>query len=208
MKEQEFDEWLQEHEKRRPRTKMPPKVLKRIMEEPPLPGKGGLAPGEREEDFVLNYYKATEKFLYNYNSLKASIENMKQEIEGMDYREISAINYDKEPTSKTYAFYSITEEAGVRAADKKRLLEQRIKATEGKIERIDRAIEALNDTERQIITERYINGKQWWQIAYSVRINERWCREIRKRAVTKIAIGLFGEDAMPKDSRNTAVQSG
>ena len=48
-------------------------------------------------------------------------------------------------------------------------LEKRIKITESKLERIDRAIEALNDTEKQIITERYINGKQWWQVAYSVR---------------------------------------
>ena len=157
---------------------------------------------------MVNYYKATEKFLYNYNSLKASIENMKQEIEEMDYREISAIDYEHEPTSETYAFHSTTEESAVYAADKKSLLEQRIKTTEGKIERIDRAIEALNDTEKQIITERYINGKQWWQVAYSVRINERWCREIRRRAVNKIAIGLFGEEALPKDSRNTAVHDG
>jgi DNA-directed RNA polymerase specialized sigma subunit len=156
----------------------------------------------------LNYYKATEKFLYNYNSLKASIENMKQEIDEMDYREISAIDYEKEPVSETYAFHSATEEAAIYAADKKSLLEQRIKTTEGKLERIDRAIEALNDTERQIITERYINGKQWWQVAYSVKFNERWCKEIRRRAVEKIAIGLFGEKAMHKDSTNTALQNG
>lgn len=123
----------------------------------------------------------------------------------MDYREISAIDYEKEPTSETYAFHSATEEAGIYIADRKNLLEKRIKITEGKTERIDRAIAALNDTERQIITERYIEGRQWWQVAYSVKINERWCREIRKRAVNKIAIGLFGEEALPKDSRNTAV---
>lgn len=156
----------------------------------------------------MSFYKATEKFLYNYNSLKASIENMKQEIEEIDYKEIPGINYDKERTSKTYAFHSITEDEGIKVADKKILLEKRIKATEGKIERIDRAIEALNDTERQIITERYINGRQWWEVAYSVKFNERWCKEIRRRAVKKIAIGLFGEDAINKDSTNTARHSG
>jgi len=156
---------------------------------------------------MVNYYKATEKFLYNYNSLKASIENMKQEIEELDYREISAVNYEKEPTGKTYAFHSITEEAGIRAAEKKKLLEERIKATQSKLERIDRAIKALNDTERQIITERYINGKQWWQVAYIVKFNERWCKELRRRAVQKVAIGLFGEKAMHEESTNTARQS-
>lgn len=52
MREQEFDDWLREQEKRRPRTKMPPKVLKIIMEEPPLPGRAGLLPGEDEEDVL------------------------------------------------------------------------------------------------------------------------------------------------------------
>jgi len=157
---------------------------------------------------LMNYYKATEKFLYNYNSLKASIENMKQEIEEMDYREISAINYQKEPVSETYAFHSATEESAIYAAERKNLLEKRIKITESKLERIDRAIEALNDTERQVIIERYINGKQWWQVAYAVKYNERWCREVRRNAVNKIAIGLFGEQALPEYSRNTARRSG
>ena len=156
---------------------------------------------------MVNYYKATEKFLYNYNSLKASIENMKQEIEELDYREISAVNYEKEPTGKTYAFHSITEEAGIRAAEKKKLLEKRIKATQSKLERIDRAIKALNDTERQIITERYINGKQWWQVAYEIKYSEKWCKELRRRAVQKVTIGLFGEDALIKDFPFTSPQN-
>jgi len=49
MKEQEFDDWLREYEKRRPRTKIPPKTIRRIMQERPKPGRGGLQPGEREE---------------------------------------------------------------------------------------------------------------------------------------------------------------
>lgn len=156
----------------------------------------------------MNYYKVTENYLYNYNSLKISVENMKQEIKELDYREISAINYAKEPTGKTYAFHSRTEESAIYVAEKKRLLEKMIKATESKLERIDRAIAALTDIERQIIIERYINGKQWWQIAYTVKFNERWCKEIRRRAVMKIAIGLFGEKAMHEDSTNTARQTG
>ncbi len=133
---------------------------------------------------------------------------MKQEIEEMDYLKISAIDYEKEPTGKTYTFHSITEEAGIYVADRKNLLEKRIKITEGKIERIDRAIGALNETERQIITERYIEGRQWWEIAYKVRFNESWCKELRHRAVRKIAIGLFGEVAIDKDKTNTGRQTG
>lgn len=152
----------------------------------------------------MNHYKAAEKFLYNYNSLKASIKNMKQEIEEMDYREISSVNYEREPVCKTYAFNSSTENEAVRVADRKAEIAGRIKLLEGKMGRIDRAIEALNPAEKKIIIERYISGRQWWEVAYNVKYNERWCREVRKRAINKIAVGLFGEEAMPKDSRNTA----
>ena len=151
----------------------------------------------------INHYKATELFLYNYNSLKASIKNIWQELEEIDYREISAVDLQYEPVA-TNAIHQPTEEAAVRVADLKTHLEQRIKITESKLERIDRAIEALNPTERQIIEQRYKNGKQWWEIAYEVKFNERWCKEIRRRAVNKIAIGLFGENAMPESCTNTA----
>jgi DNA-directed RNA polymerase specialized sigma subunit len=157
---------------------------------------------------MVNYYKATEKFLYNYNSLKASTENMKQEIEELDYREISAVDYEKEPSGKTYAFHSKTEESAIYAAEKKKLLEQRIKTTERKLDRIDRAVEALNEIEQKIIKLRYYEGRQWWQIAYEMRYSEKWCKELRRRAVHKVAIGLFGEDALIKDFPFTSLQNG
>lgn len=155
----------------------------------------------------MNYYKATEKFLYNYNSLKASIENMKQEIEEIEYLGMSAINYDHEITGKTFAFHSLTESEAMRAADRKQMLQQRIEILESKIERIDRAIEALNKTEQKIINLRYKEGRQWWEIAYEMRYSEKWCKELRKRAVNKIAVGLFGEDALPKDFPFTSLHN-
>jgi DNA-directed RNA polymerase specialized sigma subunit len=147
----------------------------------------------------LNYYKATEKFLYNYNSLKASIENMKQEIEEIEYLGMSAINYDHEITGKTFVFHSITENEAIKVSEKKRILETRIKILENKLERIDRAVDALNDIEQKIIKLRYYEEWQWCQIAYEVRYSEKWCRELRRRAVRKVAIGLFGEEALAKD---------
>ncbi len=49
MREIHFDEWLQEYEKnRRIKTKLPPKMIKRVMEERPLPGRAGLGPGEED----------------------------------------------------------------------------------------------------------------------------------------------------------------
>lgn len=47
MREIDFDKWLEEYEKRRG---APPKHIKRIMEEPPKPGKVGILPWESGED--------------------------------------------------------------------------------------------------------------------------------------------------------------
>ena len=136
------------------------------------------------------------------------MENLQQELEEEVYYGLPATNYDREPTCKTYAFHSATEESAIVAVERENRLKQRIKVLQSKIERIDRAISALNATERLIITERYLEGKQWWQVAYKVQYNERWCREIRKRAVHKVAIGLFGEEAQPEYSRKTARRIG
>lgn len=53
MREWDPDEWIQRYEKRqrkKNRTRIPPKVLREVMEEPPKGGKGGLGPGEKEEE--------------------------------------------------------------------------------------------------------------------------------------------------------------
>ena len=149
---------------------------------------------------MVNYYKATEKFLYNYNSLKASIENMKQEIEEMEYLGITALDYKQEPVGKTYAFHSTTENEAIKITNKKEILGTRIKLLENKLERIDRAVEALNEIEQKIIKLRYYEGRQWWQIAYEMKYSEKWCKELRRRAVQKVAIGLLEKMHLKKTS--------
>ena len=47
MREIDFDKWLKEYEKSRGSL---PKHIKRIMEEPPKPGKAGILPWEEESD--------------------------------------------------------------------------------------------------------------------------------------------------------------
>lgn len=53
MREWEPDEWIEMFERRQrrgKRTKLPPKAIRRIAEERPKPGRGGLEPWEKEED--------------------------------------------------------------------------------------------------------------------------------------------------------------
>ncbi|HHV27947.1 MAG TPA: hypothetical protein GXX63_12240 [Tissierellia bacterium] len=53
MREWDPDEWIREFEKRqrrKKRTRIPPKAIRGIMQERPKPGRGGLEPWEGEED--------------------------------------------------------------------------------------------------------------------------------------------------------------
>ena len=148
-------------------------------------------------DIKNSYYKSTESLLYNYNMLKVSIENMKLEIEETEKNDgITGIKYDGVQTSPTFKFSSQTEDTSIRNIETIDLLKNRIEITENKIERVDNAIEALNGAEKDVIIKRYLEGKQWWQIAYEVKYSERHCRRIRSEAICKLAVGLYGEEVI------------
>ena len=144
----------------------------------------------------MNYYKATEKYLYNYKSLKANIENMKVQIKEIDYNPLQGAGF--EYMEDTGYKKSTVENTVIRIDKKRNDLKNRIKELECKLERIDRSIEALNDVERYIVVERYFEGRQWWQIAHEIKYSERHCRRIRTNAVNKVSVGLFGLEAMEK----------
>ncbi len=139
-------------------------------------------------------YKKTEWMLYNYKMLKVSVENLKSEVEElkMDTVGTGCIRYDKEKTSPTYKITCTTEEEALDNIERIDRLEKQIIRTQNKIDKIDRALEALNDEERTIIQLRYMNGLQWWQVAGTVKYSERWCKEKRKGSIGKLALGIFG----------------
>lgn len=150
----------------------------------------------------MNYYSITEEYLKNYKPLKASIENMRKEIEDLDYYVASSpsLEYIGEKKYKQ----SSTENAVINIENKKKKIENNINSIESKLERIEKGIETLNETEKYVIVERYFEGRQWWVIAYKLKYSERWCKELRRRAVEKISISLFGEKAMSKQFANTS----
>ena len=142
----------------------------------------------------FNYYRKTEGILYNYTSLRASVNNLQGQLAEMEGDiSVSAIDYRKPAVQSSYTGSEV--EAIVAARDKRRtMLTRRLRKTERLVEAVDKAIAALEDQEQVIITQRYLNGSPWYAICHKVRYNERWCREIRKRAVGKVALALFGAD--------------
>lgn len=142
----------------------------------------------------MNYYRATEKYLYNYRALKANIENIKTQIGELDYNPIQSTSYDH--ISNGNRRKSTVENTVINLDERRSELNERKRKLRARIERIDRAIEALNGTEKHIIENWYFKGKQWWQIAHEVKYSERHCRRLKTNAVNKISVGLFGLPAM------------
>ncbi len=140
--------------------------------------------------------KKTEWTLYNFKRLKESIEDLQLEIEEIkiDTDGVRSIRYDREKTSPTYKITSSTEDEVIRKIERIERLEKQIAKNKIKIQKIDRALNSLDEVEREIIEGKYLEGMQWWEIAESVKYSARWCNEKRKRAIEKIAAKLFPEE--------------
>lgn len=138
-----------------------------------------------KEEF--NQINEVESFLYNYKSIKLAIENLKMELESFEENIISSIEY-KESTGKTNKFNSNVENK----LSRKEMLGDRIKHMETKINQIDKSLEILPDTEREVIKNFYIEGKCYFQFCNELRLSERTTQRIKNRALNKIIISLYG----------------
>ncbi len=143
------------------------------------------------------YYKSVEKLLYNYNMLKINIEILNHQLEELKKEEgMKGINYDDVKISKTNKFHSQTEETAINNIELEKLINKKKEKLQSKLDMLDKLTEGLNKVEREIIRMCYIEGKQWWQIAYEVKYSERHCRRIRSEAICKLAVGLYGEEVI------------
>lgn len=146
----------------------------------------------------MNYYKETENFLKNYNALKISIEISKKELQELQQEEsigISAVPI-KERVAPTNDFNSATEDEAISRITQEYLLKRRIEKTTRKVEKVDMALNALSDIQRAIIEKYYIEGKQWYEVAWEVGYCERWCREQRSRAIENLSVAIFSDEAI------------
>ena len=143
------------------------------------------------------YYKSVEKLLYNYNMLKINIEILSHQLEELKKEEgMKGIDYDDVKISETNKFHSQTEEMAINNIGLEELINKKKEELQSKLDMLDKLTEGLNKVEREIIRMYYIEGKQWWQIAYEVKYSERHCRRIRSEAICKLAVGLYGEEVI------------
>lgn len=131
--------------------------------------------------------------LKNYKMMKIRIENLTQDIEYIkEDVELKGISYDGISTSPTNEIKSIVENTVLSNVEKVEYLEHNIKREKSKIDKIDRALEGLEDIEKTVVIEKYINAKQWWQVASKVCYSESYARAIRRNAINKLVKGIYG----------------
>lgn len=148
-----------------------------------------------------DYENLTYDYLKNYNFFKAKLKSYTAELKDME-EQIRAITdakiakYDKESGG-----YSEFEGLESQYAKKERLSLKKMELEDNKnkiyklITKIDMALNELEGIDIAILTQKYINGHQWQQVAEIVKYSARNCQRRARTAINKLAINIFGSEA-------------
>jgi len=140
----------------------------------------------------MDYAKRVEKRLKEYKRFAAELEDIQIQIdqlkEDYDPEDISAVDTTQEPVSKTYSVASGVERRVIPYVDKIRQLEDRKKALERYIQRMQNAMTVLTAEEKTFVERCLIDGVKYSQMPYS----GSTCNRIKKRALKKMAKILYG----------------
>ena len=148
----------------------------------------------KRKNEITNYHRRTEKLLYSYNDLKKSLEAFKEELKELK-------QYGLKGKSKSIVYMP----SGSRMSPEDLLeakiqdLLYKIQSTEREIKMIDKALEAVKDDKwYKVIELKYFQNMSDEDIAT---LDEFDCdpstiRRHKNRLVGKIAIRLFGADAV------------
>lgn len=143
---------------------------------------------------ISNYHRRTEKLLYSYQDMKKSIEAFVEELEELK-------SYGLKDKSKSIVYMPSGSRMGENDLLEARIqdINYKIQRTEREIKWIDNALEAVQDDKwYRIIALKYFQSMSDEDIS---EIDEFKCdpstvRRHKNRLVSKIAIRLFGADAL------------
>lgn len=152
-----------------------------------------------------DYTVVVRQYLIRYNRFKTYVENVKADI--ADYEQQLAMTAAPKvpvlsPSGGGGCGEGISQEE--REYMKKEEIEakiQRLKKDIAKIEpvlnRLSRSLDALNDTDRDIVTRRMIYNESWRMIASDNAVSEGYCRRRLPKIIETLASMMFGPKAMP-----------
>jgi len=131
------------------------------------------------------------EWLKDYNSLKAGIKNLNECIKDIATAGMG-VSYDRDVLSKTYKFNSTVENAVIEKDDLE--IKKKIKVMEIKIKAIDNALACLNVVEEIVIKNNCIIGEPFYKICGNIHVSERTVKRIKREALRKMEIVIFGNN--------------
>jgi RinA family phage transcriptional activator len=135
-------------------------------------------------------HKQIEEWLRDYESIKGGIENLQLAIEDIA-EEGMGVDTTKDCIQKSNSFSSVTENAAIKIYNAD--ISRSIKTMTNIVNSIDRALNCLTDIERSVVVNRCIDRMYYYQLCGSICVSERTARRIKKEAIRKMAIVLFGK---------------
>ena len=128
-------------------------------------------------------------WLKEYDYIKASIIYLNDSIE--DIAEAGmGLQYDKDVISKTNKLSSVVENAAI-VMDKLDIT-HKIKSMNNIIKAIDTSFMVLSDTEQSVILNRCVKDKYYYQFIHLICVSERTAVRIKREAIQKMIIVIFG----------------
>lgn len=142
----------------------------------------------------MNNYQKEKKvaeWLEEYDIIKARIELLNEYIDDLAEAGMG-ISYDRDTISPTNAFNSKVENVIIKM-DKHDILGD-IKRLQNTINAIDKALGSLTEIEKTVIVNRCIERKYYYQFCYKIGASERTAKRIKKEALKKMSIVIFGKE--------------
>lgn len=141
-------------------------------------------------------FRRVEAMLYNYKNTQAEIKILKKDLEILenDYRGVGSIGYE-EKSGPTNAFNSDVENEVIKRAEKIQRLKHKIRLKEIDIEKIDAVLEALNDNDKYLIQEYYMNSKQLKFISSEIGLAESYASAYKSNLINRIVNIIFNEES-------------
>lgn len=139
-------------------------------------------------------FKKTESILYNYSMLKAEINNLELEIEEIEneYEGLGAISYEERSGATNKISDSVANEIIFKEKQTYKLNKTK-RSKEILLNKINNALEALNENERKVVHYRYLNGKRtWMQVGEILSMDSNYCcNTLRVNIINKLSQMIF-----------------
>ena len=135
--------------------------------------------GDKMKDVL---FKKTENLLYNYTNIDAELEIIEFKLKDIS---VGAISYE-ERTAATNEIHSSVEDKTLKVLE----LQEKRKELLFKKELIEKALNLLDKTERELVEFRYFSLRKpsWLYVSMQLNLSEMSCLRIRNRVINKIGM--------------------